>query len=557
MAEERRPKYPYTPQVIYPRDELGREKYLIDELNKISQSLSSINTDGTDGGDVMVPPGSDDCWCIKMCQTDSVPTFPQNCQALDEWYTANPSNFTFHTRAYFQDDYVNFTGSGSSSNQINTLKALNASEYNYDTYRALGGGGGTLDDWDDCGAGQLLTDFPQTTGASYAVQHRAATSDPDGEYTYFGDGDNCTFHFLLQDSSASPRTRNTRIAHFRGDIQNGTGFNYNADLSWIFSGGDDTARVRIAIQDTNGDLNYASVYSPSLYGWDANGDRRLLMVSMHMVRTTSTITLNAWCNGEFLGTASDNGSFVMDTVLGDPTSRRYPAFGSSWSNETGGSCNMIHMSFQVGQPSEEQIDDMWQAYQQNTLSYVEPPSTPGGDPVFEVGDVLEVSEVDPDTGIATWCPTSGPFKGYGSVSQTIAPFAATLGAGYTVLLSDQSDLNTPVAVIQDAVNNGLIFEQAGVWSITSTFTIGHDSANDGRTFNVEIYNSTDAVSSNGTTVGVGRNVEYTNYSASMLVDVPESAVGDLFQIRIGGTADTFITVTQVSYTFNANKIGGI
>lgn len=112
----------------------------------------------------------------------------------------------------------------------------------------------------------------------------------------------------------------------------------------------------------------------------------------------------------------------------------------------------------------------------------------------------------------------------------------------------------PKGVIQDIDNNALVFEEEGIWNVTLTVTLIFLGVNNPRSFGVEFYNATKDEVLVTPLVPVGRNTEGSTPAASLLLAVQPPAAGNLFQMRLVSTTDTFADVFLNFFSFNVIRI---
>lgn len=112
----------------------------------------------------------------------------------------------------------------------------------------------------------------------------------------------------------------------------------------------------------------------------------------------------------------------------------------------------------------------------------------------------------------------------------------------------------PQGVVQDFANNGIIFNRDGVWNVTISATLIFLGVNNPRSYGVEFYNATKDEVIVTPLVPVGRNTEGSTPSASLLLSVEDTAIGNLFQFRIVSTTDVFTAVSLNFYSFNIIRV---
>lgn len=144
-------------------------------------------------------------------------------------------------------------------------------------------------------------------------------------------------------------------------------------------------------------------------------------------------------------------------------------------------------------------------------------------------------------------------KGYGGIEQTGTPGISNLGAGFQVVPANAGLITTPIKVIQDFANDGIIVEKSGVWSVSILISLSHNEDISSRSFEVQLYNDTDAVELSSIPVPIARNQPGTFVDFTFIVEIPESAENNLLQIRIGN-GSTVTSVVLEAYRFSVNHI---
>lgn len=144
-------------------------------------------------------------------------------------------------------------------------------------------------------------------------------------------------------------------------------------------------------------------------------------------------------------------------------------------------------------------------------------------------------------------------KGYGGIKQTGTPGISNLGSGFQVVPADAGLITTPIEVTQDFINDGIIVEKSGVWSVNIIISLSHNEDIAVRTIEIQLYNDNDAAEINAIRIPIARNQLRTFISLAIMVEIPESAKNDLLQIRIGN-GSTVTSVILQAYQFSANYI---
>lgn len=128
--------------------------------------------------------------------------------------------------------------------------------------------------------------------------------------------------------------------------------------------------------------------------------------------------------------------------------------------------------------------------------------------------------------------------GFGEMTLT-SPNAGfpDLGAGWTPVTYSTSgfDQNTTLNPAQGTVS----FDREGTWELQFSFSIDHVQENSGRITNMRAFNVTESIGGSSTPIGIGRNVEVTNGTATVWLVVATDDVGDLFRVELGG-GDTVV-----------------
>lgn len=130
-------------------------------------------------------------------------------------------------------------------------------------------------------------------------------------------------------------------------------------------------------------------------------------------------------------------------------------------------------------------------------------------------------------------------------------------SGFQTIPFDTITVAEPISIIQDLVGEGLHFERLGVWVVNLTLTLEYVDINAGRTFDVRLFNATEATVLRDTPVFAGRNIAGTNYSATVLFEITEAFLDDLIVVQLGNASVDFTTVTLEAASFIAWHVGPI
>ncbi len=143
--------------------------------------------------------------------------------------------------------------------------------------------------------------------------------------------------------------------------------------------------------------------------------------------------------------------------------------------------------------------------------------------------------------------------GYGGVTQTPAVGIPDLGIWFDVLPANAGVISVPRFLTQDFANDGLVLDIEGIWNVSISFSLVHNESNSGRQIVVQLYNSTTATVVGDVVLPIARNQPGTYFSVSILAEVANANIGDLFVVRVGG-GDAVTAVTLQRYTFSANHV---
>lgn len=112
---------------------------------------------------------------------------------------------------------------------------------------------------------------------------------------------------------------------------------------------------------------------------------------------------------------------------------------------------------------------------------------------------------------------------------------------------------TPKGISIDLVNSTFSFDSDGVYRLSLVGSMEHDSVNNGRKFQIRIYNETDQAAGQGVTIGTGRNAEATSIPASFLAEISDEDKGDEFILEIGN-GDVYSGVSFQTLILSINAV---
>ena len=107
-----------------------------------------------------------------------------------------------------------------------------------------------------------------------------------------------------------------------------------------------------------------------------------------------------------------------------------------------------------------------------------------------------------------------------------------LGGGWVTVTYDSSDYDQNT-VLTPATGEFQVASE-GVWELQFTFAMLHNSTQSGRVTTVRIYDITNGIGGGGLNVGIGRNQEATQSTASIWFTADGTNIGNTYRIELGG-----------------------
>lgn len=146
--------------------------------------------------------------------------------------------------------------------------------------------------------------------------------------------------------------------------------------------------------------------------------------------------------------------------------------------------------------------------------------------------------------------------GYGGVGVDAPIGMANITASFQTLTGfDIALLSNPKGITQDFPNDGLRFAVQGVWQVSVKVSLTFIEENAGRQIQLRVWNGTDGTPSAVTfNYFVGRNQAGANLAFTLNFDYPAPDVGDLIQLQVASSSDTFTGVTNIGTVFQANHV---
>jgi hypothetical protein len=171
----------------------------------------------------------------------------------------------------------------------------------------------------------------------------------------------------------------------------------------------------------------------------------------------------------------------------------------------------------------------------------------------------KVSLIDNDAYIEltrTQARNSFVAAGYGGIGVDATDTIGTVDATFKTIEGFDVDLiTTPKDVTYDKVNHGLKLDRQGVWEFAIKITLEFDEVNNGRKIQFRSYNATTATPGTNTfNYFVGRNQGGVNISAVIAVELPQGSEGDLIQLQVGSSTDTFTNTDNTGTIYQVKHI---
>lgn len=119
---------------------------------------------------------------------------------------------------------------------------------------------------------------------------------------------------------------------------------------------------------------------------------------------------------------------------------------------------------------------------------------------------------------------------------------------------DTEVLSTPVGITQNLVNDGLIFNEVGVWVVYIKISLTMDEINAGTTIAFRFFNKTKGTYGTATyRFPLGRNTGGATIPLTLPFDITSSIVGDVIQLAVLSESDTFTSVVNAGTVFSATR----
>jgi hypothetical protein len=147
------------------------------------------------------------------------------------------------------------------------------------------------------------------------------------------------------------------------------------------------------------------------------------------------------------------------------------------------------------------------------------------------------------------------YAAYGGIGQNaVVPLPNLTATWQTLLFWDTDLIPAPKDVVQDLVNDGIVFNKVGAWSLSTKIELEFIDTTTGRSIQLRFWNATKGQA--GTNVfnfGVGRNATSKTLTFSALFALDSLNVGDLWQVQLS-SADGFTGVNAIGSTLSAHHV---
>jgi len=147
--------------------------------------------------------------------------------------------------------------------------------------------------------------------------------------------------------------------------------------------------------------------------------------------------------------------------------------------------------------------------------------------------------------------------GYGGIRLAAPPLIGNdiTGVLQQIVGFDAATIVSPKGITQDVPGDQLIVDVIGKWVFNIFINIEHNEMNQGRTFDIQLWNASDSLELGLAVMAVGRNTPGTNISISVLTEVDESLVGKDVQIRAGNASSNITNVIINSMSWSIFSVG--
>jgi hypothetical protein len=145
--------------------------------------------------------------------------------------------------------------------------------------------------------------------------------------------------------------------------------------------------------------------------------------------------------------------------------------------------------------------------------------------------------------------------GYGSIGLDAITGLPNITATWQTLPFDVLLIDPPRGANYDLPNDGMGFDLEGVWRVNAKISLEFAEVNAGRRLQLRIWNLTQGIT--GGIVfqyTVGRNTDGVNLNLSVMTTIEEANVGDVLQLQVASSSDTFTAVQAIGSTWDINHV---
>lgn len=148
------------------------------------------------------------------------------------------------------------------------------------------------------------------------------------------------------------------------------------------------------------------------------------------------------------------------------------------------------------------------------------------------------------------------YAAYGALGLTAPVAGSDLGFSYVNITQYDSISVTPRGFTLSAAQGTWAFDREGVYAISLTFAMRHNTFTNPRVKELQVFNTTDGIAfGTNSVISTPGDSELTNYAITLLMDPDAAAVGKEFVFRLGGTTDSYTNVVWESLTLALWNVG--
>lgn len=135
------------------------------------------------------------------------------------------------------------------------------------------------------------------------------------------------------------------------------------------------------------------------------------------------------------------------------------------------------------------------------------------------------------------------YTAYGGLSLATPGVGAAIGAGWETVDFDAVVPTTPRSVTANTTTNTIGFHADGVYALSISINVLHNSLNAGRSFDLRFWNVTEGARiGNIIVVTTGRQADGSHMSFTTLIEIGEAQKNHPIRLEVGNTSDTYTAV---------------